>query len=796
MLFIILLFLISVICFLLYNNISISKILSLKIKTNEHFLITVKDRQKVGTVDNEDGRQPKSTWKAGNRNYESCYSTETRNGNTTTRKDTYFCNQGIDGGEVIPAEGLYSLDFSNYTIHQGKGLRGIPLTGTHSTNNRKVYTLNKDGVVIDENALTLAQSKSFCDSLKDKCEGFVMVIPTKGTKMSSRTIFISKIEEGWEDPDTYIKMQDFDDTNTNIVSYVKKDVNATEKAIPQDKINATANKYKNLPTCNWKSSNRCIFSDYKYEQPGRCIPTTSNDGKGSYSVDELKTYTDDQLVNWLNLVYKRDLGADKLVSDAVSVNNYVDRCKDVDGYEFLSRVNAPVPYKPTSKPGDVKGRYVRITINNRLLSENWLQLAEVQVISNNRNIAFGKPSSASSTAFGGQTTRANDGNNDGDFNSGSVFHSNNDGGPQYWEVDLGDASKIIDRVIVSNRTDGSSQRLSNWLLSIHDYNKNLIWARIFKEPPNPKVTIDIQNAQNDMNNIRVKDYNQSRFNNYFYRVSDTQYNSKRGWDGKGCYDQCHKEICESEKKKWIGNHDWYGCRDYKPGEWEAEQAEKRRLEEERRNSTITVYEHCNYGGRSLQLGIGTHDYNVINANGFNDVISSIKVPKGLRAVAWEHNPGGGRQWTFESDNSCIVNLGANDTISSIIVSRVPKVSLAKANSAGSSATTKEFICDQNPNDRLVSADIRSGAWMDGIKLNCSSGKNQTFGGNGGGPSGTVNLGNSMQISTSPNNFISNINGVGSSWVGRTTTARCSSGNLKGMEVGGDQFIQKLTPLCG
>jgi hypothetical protein len=54
----------------------------------------------------------------------------------------------------------------------------------------------------------------------------------------------------------------------------------------------------------------------------------------------------------------------------------------------------------------------------------------------------------------------------------------------------------------------------------------------------------------------------------------------------------------------------------------------------------------------------------------------------------------------------------------------------------------------------------------------------------------------MQISTSPNNYISNINGVGSSWVGGTTTANCSSGNLKGMEVGGDQYIQKLTPLCG
>jgi hypothetical protein len=90
---------------------------------------------------------------------------------------------------------------------------------------------------------------------------------------------------------------------------------------------------------------------------------------------------------------------------------------------------------------------------------------------------------------------------------------------------------------------------------------------------------------------------------------------------------------------------------------------------ENQNEKVIVYEHCNYQGRSLELGVGTYDYNFINARGFNDIISSIKVSPGLKAVAWEHNPGGGRQWTFDNDNACIVNVGANDTISSIIVSK-------------------------------------------------------------------------------------------------------------------------------
>ncbi len=544
----------------------------------EDFLIAVKDRQKVGTSDNDDGNQPKSTWKAGGINYESCYSTETRNGNTTGRHGRYYCDNGVDAGEVIPADGLYSIDFSNYKIYPGKAIRGKALTGIHSFVG-KTYTLNSDGVVVNPNEkFTLSQSKSFCDSLKDKCEGFMLIIPTKGTVLGSNTIFISKVNEGWEDPDTYYKITDNDTINTNIISYIKKEVNAVEKAVPQDKLNVVSDKYKNLVTCNWKSSNRCIFKDYTYNQlSDSCV---AKDGNPAYSVDGLKSYSQPTFTSWLDTLYKRDSGVNKLASEAVNVNEYVQRCKEVDGYEFLGNIPLPNPYIPTTKPGDVKGRYVRITINNA--NDNWLNFAELQAISNNRNIAVGKPASASSTYYGTPPSRGNDGNSLGEWNNGSVAHNDNTGGPEYWEVDLGDASQTIDRIIISNRTDCCQGRLNNWLLSIYDYNKNLIWARIYREAPNPTVSIDILNANNDMNNIRVKDYNQSRFNNYFTRVSDTEYNSKRGWDGKGCYDNCHKEICEGERKKWIGNNNWYGCRDYRPGEYEAEQAEKRRIEEERR----------------------------------------------------------------------------------------------------------------------------------------------------------------------------------------------------------------------
>ena len=108
---------IILIIFLIYNK-SLNSLLIYN--TTEDFLITVKDRQKVGTIDNDDGVQPKSTWKTGGINYESCYSTETRNGNTTGRHGKYYCDNGVDAGEIIPSDGLYSIDFSNYKIHPGK----------------------------------------------------------------------------------------------------------------------------------------------------------------------------------------------------------------------------------------------------------------------------------------------------------------------------------------------------------------------------------------------------------------------------------------------------------------------------------------------------------------------------------------------------------------------------------------------------------------------------------------------------------------------------------------------------
>ncbi len=83
------------------------------------------------------------------------------------------------------------------------------------------------------------------------------------------------------------------------------------------------------------------------------------------------------------------------------------------------------------------------------------------------NLALGKPTSQSSTGFGGAAARAVDGNTNGVFSNNSVTHTNNESQP-WWEVDL-EAVYSIDEIEIWNRTDCCSSRLSNYYVLVSDF---------------------------------------------------------------------------------------------------------------------------------------------------------------------------------------------------------------------------------------------------------------------------------------------------------------------------------------
>ena len=79
------------------------------------------------------------------------------------------------------------------------------------------------------------------------------------------------------------------------------------------------------------------------------------------------------------------------------------------------------------------------------------------------NLALGKVATQSSTAFGGNASRAVDGSSDGNWADNSVTHTAAASAQDWWQVDLGQSSSI-QSVTLFNRTDCCSDRLSNFVV--------------------------------------------------------------------------------------------------------------------------------------------------------------------------------------------------------------------------------------------------------------------------------------------------------------------------------------------
>ena len=109
-----------------------------------------------------------------------------------------------------------------------------------------------------------------------------------------------------------------------------------------------------------------------------------------------------------------------------------------------------------------KARFVRIELDGY----NALSLAEVQVY-RAENIAWKKQAKQSSTDFGGDASRALDGNTNSSYSQQSITHTKFENQP-WWEVDLG-RTEQVGLVRLHNRGDGElSKRLSDFDVILYD----------------------------------------------------------------------------------------------------------------------------------------------------------------------------------------------------------------------------------------------------------------------------------------------------------------------------------------
>lgn len=111
------------------------------------------------------------------------------------------------------------------------------------------------------------------------------------------------------------------------------------------------------------------------------------------------------------------------------------------------------------------------------------------------NVALGKRVTQSSTAFGGDASRAVDGKTDGDFGHQSVTHTNFQSKP-WWQVDL-DKEETIRQINIFNRTDTAQERLSNFHVILLDSFGNEIERKRISALTNTaaKLAIDYKKAR-------------------------------------------------------------------------------------------------------------------------------------------------------------------------------------------------------------------------------------------------------------------------------------------------------------
>lgn len=86
------------------------------------------------------------------------------------------------------------------------------------------------------------------------------------------------------------------------------------------------------------------------------------------------------------------------------------------------------------------------------------------------------------------------------------------------------------------------------------------------------------------------------------------------------------------------------------------------------SGTVTVHQHCDFGGYGIAIPAGRHTIGQLQAMGVgNDDVSSLRVPQGWEVTIYSDSGFQGNSRKLVSDTRCLVDAGMNDALSSIIV---------------------------------------------------------------------------------------------------------------------------------
>ena len=234
-----------------------------------------------------------------------------------------------------------------------------------------------------------------------------------------------------------------------------------KQALPQSSSQPSAEPMENIALGKQVTQSSTAFG-------GNARRAVDGEVDGNYGHNSV-THTDFQYKPWwqvdlakeetirqINIYNRTDTAQDRLANfDVILLDSFG---KEIERKRIASLKDVSAQIAINYK----KARYVRIELEGY----NALSLAEVQVY-RAENIAWKKQAKQSSTDFGGDASRALDGNTNSSYSQQSITHTKFENQP-WWEVDLG-RTEQVGLVRLHNRGDGElSKRLSDFDVILYD----------------------------------------------------------------------------------------------------------------------------------------------------------------------------------------------------------------------------------------------------------------------------------------------------------------------------------------
>jgi len=174
------------------------------------------------------------------------------------------------------------------------------------------------------------------------------------------------------------------------------------------------------------------------------------------------------------------------------------------GNFVVNRIRASI-IPPADSHGP-RARYVRIELPGK---DKILQIAEVQVFSGGENIATRGEAKQSSTYADAVAAHAIDGRTDGEYDKGSIAHTNSEANP-WWEVDLKTPADI-ERIVVWNRAE-LGERMAGFRLIALDEKRQPVWEQSDLPAPSRDAAYPLNGARELRFGSAIADFTQKDYN--------------------------------------------------------------------------------------------------------------------------------------------------------------------------------------------------------------------------------------------------------------------------------------------